>query len=106
MSVLKDLMAKGEPLKLTNGVEITIQPLTVKEESEFTQLIVDKQYGKAANYLYVQTAKNSIDGVSDEEIDRLNKDDVKAIIEMARKVNKMMGDDEKKSEPSLVSKSE
>ena len=106
MSVLKDLMAKGETFKLSNGVDIIIQPLTVKQESEFTQLVVDKQYGKAANYLYTQTAKNSIEGVSEDEIDKLNKDDVKGIIEMARKVNKMLGDDEKKSEPSLPLDSE
>jgi len=96
MSKLTDLRSKGEMMTLSNGLEIIITPLTIDEEAELAEMQKDDKVMKAIAHMVKQAIKRAIPDATDEEIQNLNKDDLKKITEVVLQVNGLKSDDKKK----------
>ena len=97
MSKLSDLRSKGEIVTLSNGLELNITPMSLGEEADVSELSNDKKTTAALILLVKNAVKRALPEAMDEEIDNLNKDDLKVITEVVLKINKLV-DDKKKSD--------
>jgi len=95
MSMLKDLVAKGEVLKLSNGIDITIKPMDLNTEAEVGELIDNKKVQKAMLILVKNAIKDAIPDATDEEVNKLNKEDLQLITEKVLKVNGLSSENSK-----------
>jgi TRAP-type C4-dicarboxylate transport system substrate-binding protein len=106
MSKLADLKNKGQKVILSNGLEIELKPMSLGDEAEVAELQMNKQTFKAVSYMVKQAIKKAIPDATDEEIDDLNKDDLKVVTEKVLELNGLGQDDKKKSEKTSHSKKE
>ena len=96
MSKLSDLRCKGEPLTLSNGLEIIIKPMTIGEEADIAILQKDNNVFGAVTTLVKGAIKRAIPDATDDEIEELNKIDLQTITKMVLKVNGLEGDEKPK----------
>jgi len=102
MSKLSDLRSKGTIITLSNGLELEIRPMSLTVEADVGELydeeakISQKNLLKAIRIMVTDAIKTSLPDATDEEIDNLNKNDLKLITNMVLKVNGLGGDPEKK----------
>ncbi len=101
MSKLADLKAKGEPVTLSNGLVLEIRPMKLSVEAEIGEMITKEKITQAMSLLVKTSIKDSFPEATEEEIDSLNKKDLKSITEMVMKINNL-NQEEKKSKPSSV----
>jgi len=99
MSKLKELMAKGETITLSNGLELEIKPMSLETEAEIGELYEEKKVMKAMSLMVKQAIKEAIPDATEEEINQLNKKDLKLITKKVLEINGLGGDPEKKSSP-------
>ena len=100
MSKLKDLMSKGKPLTLSNGLELIIKPMRLEVEAEIGELYEQKKTTTAIMVMVKDAIKIAVPDVTDEEIDCMNKEDLKLITKKVLEVNGLGGNPEKKSTPN------
>jgi len=96
MSKLKDLISKGETLKLSNELEILIKPMRLAVEAEIGELYEQKKTTTAIMVMVKDAIKSAIPDATDEEIDCMNKEDLKLITTKVLEVNGLGGNPEKK----------
>lgn len=95
MSKLGDLKAVGEKVTLTNGMELTIRPITISDEIEVAEFQAEDKFFQALTVMVKNAIKKAVPDATDEEIDELNKEDLKALTDVVLRVN---GLDKKKDE--------
>jgi len=96
MSKLSDLKSKTTPLTLSNGLVLELAPLTIGGEAEVAEYMNDDATFKAVTYMVTSAIKRALPEATDEEIDNLNKEDLKLITDRVMKINNLSGDDSKK----------
>ncbi len=106
MSELADLRSKGESITLSNGLVMNILPMSIDEEVDMAEYQKNEEYIKAISHLVKMAVKRAIPKATDEEINLLNKDDLKLITETVLKVNKLKTGEEKNLNTQPVSKKE
>ena len=106
MSKLADLRSKGEKVILSNGLELEIRPMSLGSEADIAELQADNKIFQAISVMVKGAIKIAIPDATDEEIDNLNKEDLKVITETVLKVNGLKGDDKKKLEKTSPMKKE
>ena len=87
MSKLSDLVSKGKNVTLSNGLVIEIKPITLKEEIEISEFQKKEEYAKAIAFMVTNAIKRAIPEATDEEIDNLNKEDIKLLSEEVLLIN-------------------
>lgn len=97
MSKLADLRSKGTKIILSNGLELEIKPMTLSNEADIAELQSTNQVFKAISLMVKSALKTALPDATEEEIDNINKEDLKVITEAVLKVNGLKGDVEKKS---------
>jgi len=101
MSKLSDLRSKGKMVTLSNGMEIKIKPMTLGEEADIGEYHQKEKVFQAISLMVKGAIKRAIPDATDEEIDELNKDDLKTISDVVFEINGLAkGDDKKNSKPS------
>lgn len=107
MSKLADLRSKGKMVTLSNGLEIEIKPMTLEEEADISEYQAKDKIFKAIGTMVKGAIKRAIPDATDEEIDEINKADLKIITEKVLEVNGLGKDKEtKNSKPSQPLKKE
>lgn len=96
MSKLSDLRSKSEIVTLSNDLRLEINPMSLADEAEIGIMLENKESSKAIVYLVKEAIKRAIPDATDDEIDNLNKDDLKLVSEAVLKINKLVGDEPKK----------
>jgi hypothetical protein len=96
MSKLNDLRSKGETVKLSNEMELLIKPMRLGLEAEIGELYDQKKIGKAMILLVKDAIKMALPDVTDEELNDLNKVDLKLITKKVFEVNGLNLDEKKK----------
>jgi len=87
MSKLSELRSKGEDVTLSNGLIMNIKPMRLGVEADVGEFI-DKNNTSQAMLLMVRDAiKMSIPDATDEEIDEMNKEDLKLISKKVLQIN-------------------
>ncbi len=106
MSKLSDLRAKGEIVRLSNGQTLEIVPSPLSEQADLAEMSQEQPF-KALMTLVKNSIKRADPSTTDEEIDYLNEEDLKAVTEVVRKVNKLGNQEgEGSTEESSPSKKE
>jgi len=101
MSKLSDLRSKGKMVTLSNGMEMELRPMTLGEEADISEYQAKDEIFKAVSVMVKNAIKRAIPDATDEEIDELNKDDLKTISDVVFEINGLAkGDDKKNSKPS------
>ena len=90
MSKLSDLRSKGETVVLSDGTEIELTPITLSEEAVIAEMQDNDESFKAISYLVKQSVKRAVPDATDEEIEQLNKEDLRKITEAVLQVNKLV----------------
>lgn len=100
MSKLSGLQAKPEQVRLSNGQTLDIYPLTTKQTVEWAEKVeeADKEDSTAKleaafAWLVKTTIQRADPEATDEEIEKLDKKELKPIVEVIMKVNDMGGDE-------------
>ena len=106
MSKLADLRSKGKMITLSDGTGIEIRPMSLGDEAEIAELQTQDKVFQAISLMVKSSIKKAIPDATDEEIDELNKDDLKVITEAVLEVNGLKGGAEKKSEKTSPLKKE
>jgi len=96
MSKLNDLRSKGETVKLSNEMELLIKPMRLGLEAEIGELYDQKKVGQAMILLVKDAIKTAIPEATNEEIDDINKVDLKLITTKIFEVNGLSVDKKKK----------
>ncbi len=102
MSKLNELRSKGQQVVLSNGMELNIMPMTLGEEADVAAFD-DKQMLSAVSLLVKNAIKRAIPDATDEEIEFINKKDLKLITECVLKVNGLI---ESKNEEAMTNSKE
>lgn len=89
MSKLSDLASKGKEVELSNGFKFEIKPMTLSEEVDIAEYQKKEDYAGAVALMVKNAIKHAVSDVTDEEIDNLNKDDVKKVTEVVFDINGM-----------------
>jgi hypothetical protein len=100
MSKLSDLRNKGKAVTLSNGEVITLKPMTLDEEVSIAEFQEKNEFVKAMSYLVKNALKRAIPDATDDEINDINKEDLKVITEAIMELNglKSSKNDEAKKE--------
>ena len=96
MSKLSDLKSKGTKIVLSNELQLEIKPMTLDEEVELAEFQKNEETFKAIKMLVEHAIKRAIPDVTDDEINELNKEDLKIISEAVLKINGLGDTPEKK----------
>jgi len=97
MSVLNDLRSKGEELILSNGLTMVIKPMTIDTEAIIGELYDKGESMKAITVMIKTAIKSCFPDATDEEINDINKTDLKLITEKVLEVNGLQSDNKKKA---------
>jgi len=107
MSKLSDLRSKGKMVTLSNGMEMELRPMTLGEEADISEYQAKDQIFKALSLMVKGAIKRAIPDATDDEIDEINKEDLKLITEKVLEVNGLGKDKQSKnSKPSQPLKKE
>ena len=107
MSKLSDLRSKGTMVTLSNGMEMELRPMTLGEEADISEYQAKDQIFKALSLMVKGAIKRAIPDATDDEIDEINKEDLKLITEKVLEVNGLGKDKQSKnSKPSPPLKKE
>jgi len=87
MSKLADLRSKGKNITMSNNMVIEISPMTLDVEAEIGDFYKEKSFTKAISFMVKDALKIAIPDATDDEINNINKDDLKLITEMVLEVN-------------------
>jgi len=96
MSKLSDLRSKGLKIVLSNELEMNIMPMTLDEEVELVEFQNNNEAFKAIKMLVKNAIKRAIPDATEDEINMLNKEDLKIISEGVLKINGLGDTPEKK----------
>lgn len=89
MSQLKDLMDIPDEIELSNGLKMPIYSITLEDEAKFFEFQQKEEYMKAISFMVTQTIREAFPDASDDEINKLNKEDLKKITDAVMKKNKL-----------------
>ena len=96
MSKLSDLRSKGVEVTLSNNIIIMLKPMTLDEEARLAEFQQDNKPFDAMCMLVKNALKRAIPDATDDEINDLNKDDLKIVSEEVLKLNGLGGSSIKK----------
>ena len=102
MSKLNELRSKGQAIILSNSLELNITPMTLGEEADVASFS-DKEMLKAVSLLVKNAIKRAIPDATDDEIESINKKDLKTITECVLEVNGLV---KAKNEKAMKNSSE
>ena len=99
-------MAKGKKVNLSNGLELEIKPMTLETEARVGEYYDKEESMKAIMVMVKDAIKSAVPEATDEEINNLNKKDLRLITNEVLKINGLKEDEKKKeeSQKSSVSK--
>ena len=87
MSKLNDLRSKGKEITLSNEMIITISPMTLDIEADISDFYKEEKFTKAISHMVKDAVKIAIPDATDDEINNINKEDLKLITETVLEMN-------------------
>jgi len=87
MSKLSDLRSKGTIITLSNGLKLEVRPMSLDTEATVGELYDKKQFMQGMRFMVKDAIKRAIPDATDDEINELNKLDLKLITETVLSVN-------------------
>ena len=106
MSKLADLRSKSTPVTLSDGTILNLMPINLDIESEVARLQTEEKIFEAIKLMVTSAIKGAMPDATEEEINHLNKKDLKLVTEAVLSINGLKGDAEKKLENPSPSKNE
>jgi len=92
MSKLNDLRSKGEEVTLSNELKVIITPMTIDEEADIGELYTKDKPMQAIALMVKNAIKRSIPDATEEEINNLNKTDLKLLSTKVLEINGLSQD--------------
>lgn len=89
MSKLKELRSKGEKIVLSNNMEMEVLPLTMSEEADIAEMLDEEDTisMRAIAHLVKNAIRRAFPDASEEDIESVNKEDLKKITNAVLKIN-------------------
>jgi len=95
MSKLSELRSKGEDVTLSNGLIINVKPMTIDLEAEVGELYSQDKGLQALALLIKKTIIKSVPDATEEEINDMNKEDLKLLTTKILEMNGLSQDKKK-----------